>query len=115
MKTNANLCSSGDLVIDTATVRKNVRVIKDSRATRRRQLSEPDERRAAGGLGGTTSPEPIVRAQPGKEIIVLAGRQVTRERLIEVVVSVYKSGQHDLPGEIEHLVGRSRKFVRQAD
>jgi hypothetical protein len=43
-----------------------------------------------------------VRAQPGKEIGVLTGRQIPRQHLVEVVMAVDQPWQDDLPGEVDH-------------
>ena len=52
VKADADLSGGGDLVIDAAAVREDIRVIEDGRASGRRQLSEPDERatRVASGV-----------------------------------------------------------------
>ena len=115
VKADADFFGGGDLIVDAAAVWKDIRVIKDGRAAGRRQLGEPDERRPTRRLRRTAGPDPVVRAQPGKEVIVLRGRQVSRQRLVEVVVDIHKSGQDDLPGQIEHLVGARGKLVRGAD
>ena len=90
-------------------------MIEDRRAPGRRQFSEPHERGPAGRFRRTAGPDPVVGAQPRKQVIVLRSRQVARQRLVEVVVDVHKAGQDDLPGEIQHQVGRWWKLVRQAD
>ena len=115
MKANADLLGGGDLIVDAAAVREDIRVIEDRRAPRRRQLGQPDERRPPRRLGSAAGPDPVVRLQPGKEIIVLRSRQVAGQRLVEVVVGIHEAGQDDLPGQVQHLVGRRRKLVRRAD
>ena len=112
MKADADLLGGGDLVIDAAAIREDIGVVEDRRAPGRRQFGEPHERRPAGRLRRTAGPDPVVGSEPGKQVIVLRGRQVARERLVEVVVDVHKAGQDDLPGQIKHLVGSSREVGR---
>src|SRR5262245_60234276 len=87
-------------------------MIKHRRASRCRELSEPNQRRPACGFRRAAAPDSIMHSQPGKEIVVLRGREVARQRLIEMMVGVYKAGEHDLSGEIEHQISRLRKLVR---
>jgi hypothetical protein len=54
-------------------------------------------------------------AQPRKQVIVLRGRQVARQCLVEVVMHVHKAGQDDLSRQIQHQVGAHRKLVHGAD
>ena len=71
MKTDADFSGGGNLIVDAAVIRKNVRVIEDRRAAGRRQLGEPDERRPPCRLGGAARPQPVMNAQPRKEVVVL--------------------------------------------
>jgi len=112
VKTDADFLGRGDLVIDAAAVGKDIRVVEDRRAPRRCQFREPDQRGPAGRTRGTAGPDPVMGAQPRKQIIVLGGRQVASERLVEMVVGIHESGQDNLPGKIEHLVGGRRLVGR---
>ena len=104
-----------DLAIHVVSVFENIGVVEDRRATGQRQLRQPDERAGARGLLGRARPDTILGLQPGKKVVVLRGGKVAREGLVEVMVSIDKTWQDDLPGEIDHHVGGSRKVFAGAD
>jgi hypothetical protein len=51
-----------------------------------------------------------VGLQPGKKVVVLRSEKIAREGLIEVMVGIDETRQNDLPGKVNHCVGRGRKF-----
>jgi hypothetical protein len=56
-----------------------------------------------------------VGLQPGKKVIVLRSDKIARKSLIEVMVGINETRQNDLPGKINHRVGRGGKFFVRAD
>ena len=104
-----------DLVVDLATVLEDVGVVEDGRAPRKRQLRATDDDGRARVLRRAAGPDPVVSAQPGKEIRVLTRREIPCQHLVEVVMAVDQSWQDNLPGQVEHRIGGLRELVRGAD
>jgi len=48
--------------------------------------------------------------QPREKVVVLRGHQIAGKGLIEVMVGINEAGQDNLPGKIDHRVGRVGKF-----
>ena len=75
------------------------------------------DQRSTGGypdvIGVHPRPDRIQRCQPLEKRGVLGNS--SGQRLIEVVVGVDQSGNDDLVGEIEDLIGGGRKTCRRAD
>ena len=57
----------------------------------------------------------ILGLQPRDKVVVLRSGQVAGESLIEMMVGVDETRQDDLPGEIDHRVGRGGKFFVRAN
>jgi hypothetical protein len=53
--------------------------------------------------------------QPREKVVVLRSDKITRESLIEVMVSINEPWQNDLPGKIDHRLGPGGKFFVRAD
>ena len=101
---------SRDLAIHVVSVFENIGVVKDRRATGERELRQSDERARARSLLRRPRPDAILRLQPGKEVVVLRSGKITGESLIEVMVGINETRQHNLSGKIDHRVGRAGKF-----
>jgi hypothetical protein len=56
-----------------------------------------------------------VDLQPGKQVVILGGQQVPRQRLVEVMVGVHKAGQNNLSGQVQHQVRALRELLRGAN
>ena len=104
-----------DLAIHVVPVFKNISMVEDRRATGERELRQPDERAGARGLLRRSRPDPILGLQPGEKVVVLRGDKIARKGLIEVMVGIDETRQDDLPGKVDHCVGRGRKFFVRAN
>jgi hypothetical protein len=51
-----------------------------------------------------------MRLEPREKIRVLARRQIPRQHLIEVVVTIDQTWQQDVTGEVEHSIWHLRKL-----
>jgi hypothetical protein len=56
-----------------------------------------------------------VNPKPGEQVDILAGRERTGQRLVEVVVGVHEAGQQDLARHVQHYVGVLRKLPGGTD
>ncbi len=56
-----------------------------------------------------------MRLEPGEEVGVLAGGQVPRQHLIQVVVTIDHAGQQDVPFQIEHRIRGRGELRRRPD
>ena len=104
-----------NLAIQVVPVFENISVVEDRRTTGKRELRQPDERAGARGLLRRARPNAILGLQPGEKVIVLRGDKIARESLIEVMVGINETRQNDLPGKIDHRIGRGGKFFVRAD
>ena len=53
--------------------------------------------------------------EPAKQVVVLPRRQVSRQRLVEMVVTIDQAGQDDLALEVENRVGSGGKRRSRSD
>jgi hypothetical protein len=56
-----------------------------------------------------------VRVQPGKQVVVLRGRDGACQGLVQMVVRIDQARQHDLSGRVDHRVGRVGQLIARAD
>ena len=115
VEAHAEILRGLDLAIQVVPVFENISVVEDRRTTGKREFPQPDERASARGLLRRARPDAVVGLQPGKKVIVLRSDKIARESLIEVMVGINETRQNDLPGKINHRVGRGGKFFVWAD
>ena len=105
VKADAHLLRDVDLVVDARAVRPDVAVVGGGRAAGEQQFGECDRRAAAYAAGRQPRPDRIVGKEPRKERRILRRRQVSRQRLVEVMVGADEPGQDDHPTRLDDLVG----------
>ncbi len=115
MEANAEVFGGLNLAINIVAVLIKIRVIKNGGAARERQFREADKRARAGGFFIGLRPDSVVRFQPREEVVVLRSGQIARERLVEMVMRVDETRQHDLATEINHRISRGGQLITGAD
>src|SRR6202011_1385376 len=115
VEAHAEILRGLDLAIQVVPVFENISVVEDRRTTGKREFRQPDERAGARSLLRRARPDAVLGLQPGKKVVVLRSDKIARESLIEVMVGVNETRQNDLPGKIDHRVGRGGKFFVRAD
>jgi hypothetical protein len=56
-----------------------------------------------------------MRLEPREEVRVLAGGQIPRQHLIEVVVTIDQTWEQDVTAEVEHPIGGAGQLGRGAN
>ena len=115
VEAHAEILRRLDLAIHVVPVFKNIGVVEDRRAARESELRQPHERAGARGFLRGARPDAVLGLQPGEKVGVLGGGEIPRQSLIQVMVSINETRQDDLPGKINHRVGRSGKVRVWAD
>ena len=90
-------------------------MIKNRRAAAKGEFRQSDDHARAGSLRSGASPDAVLSLQPGEKVVILTIRKITGECLVEMVVTIHKTGQHDLTFHIDDRICRLRKICRSAD
>ena len=106
VKAHADLGGGLDAVVEPDAVRVDVEVVAgwwcSPTAAARPSRSGSRPRTISGVSRG---PDRVERAQPAEQLAVLRGRHHAGQALVHVVVRVDEAGDHDVAGQVDHLVG----------
>jgi len=103
------------LSIHVVPVFEHISVIENRGTTGKREFSQANQRADARGFLRRACPDPILGLEPREKIVVLRSDKVARESLIEVMMGIDEPWENDLPGKIEHRVGRGGKLFVPTD
>src|SRR5947209_6366908 len=106
MKPQSNRSRSFDLGGDEsfAASGKDVEMIGGGRAARQSQLCQAGLRRGVDHLLVEPCPDWVKQREPVEQCKALTFGEPARERLIEVMMGVYQTGNRDEPAAVERLV-----------
>ena len=94
--------------------REHVEMVGRRRASAEEQFAEGDLGADADGFGGEAAPDLVEPGEPVEQLGVLDARQVARQGLIEVVMSVDEARVGHAPAAVQHT-GDGRRGQRGAD
>jgi hypothetical protein len=98
-----------DLVVETGAVGPQVVVIEGGRATRQCQLGQAQGGGDPDVVGGHAGPDRIERPQPSEQPGILCPRHYPGQGLIQVMMGVDQTRKHQMPGQVDDLVGLGRQ------
>ena len=84
--------------------REDVVVVRRGRAPGEQQLGERKSRRNVELIRGQPRPDRIEGLEPVEQLLAEGGAAGARQRLVEVVMRVDQSRQHDVPGGVEGVI-----------
>ena len=96
-------------------VGEDVEVISRGRAAAEDKLGHPNHGRGVNRLVAHLAPNRVKALEPIKQLNVLRAREGAGQSLIEVVVGVDQTGQHDHVAGIDHIVRLLGKLIGGAD
>src|SRR5215467_3634491 len=115
MKTHPDLTGGLDLVVKSAAVRVEIKVVHRRGAARQEQFRHGGLGRNLDHLRRQTLPHRKQRGQPVEQLDVLRSWPCTGQRLEHVVMCVDEARNDNVAFEIEHFVGRLRQLGGRPD
>jgi len=106
-----------DLGVDEAPLafREEVKVVGGGRASREQQLADADARGGRDRGRVEVAPDLVELDQPAEERRLLHARDVARQHLRQVVVSVHEAGEHHLAARVDPAIdGEAGRHGRRA-
>ncbi len=115
MEPQPHLERSLDLVVEPAVVGEQIEMVEHGRRPAERQFGEADLSGHPDVVRRHPCPDGIQRAQPIEQAGVLRPGDGPGQGLIQMVMRVDQTGQHDVAPGVEHLVGQGGQVRRRSD
>ena len=115
MDPDPNADSTLHLVIEPGASGPQIGVVGGGRTARQRKLGQRNHRRNPDMIGGDPAPNGIEGREPLEEVRVLSAGYGPGQGLGEVMVGIDQTGEEQVTGQVDHLVGGIGQQGRRTD